>query len=286
MTSLRSRRRAGARGFTLIELLLAISIMMIAFVAIGGTLRGADRAREALDERAERRALARSVLRRIEADLRAIVPPDGVYASGITTTEDVTGDGDTVVTFAIMPGALRFGDERAFAHGALPLVTWSVDVDDETEEAGLVRKVAFVRDSISFEFEDEPDEALATVEVISPEVASITFQFYDGAEWQEVWDSASQDGLPQAIRVVLAMEVDPDGASKLGLAADETLYTDVSLIVALPAGRPAEPLFETEGGGGEGGAAGAEGGGQAGGQGGGQQGGGQQSGGQQGGGGR
>jgi type II secretion system protein J len=57
-------------------------------------------------------------------------------------------------------------------------------------------------------------------------VQSITFQFHDGTQWRETWDSTTADSarLPRAIKVQLQMAAEPNA---------RTVPTPVQLVVPL-----------------------------------------------------
>ena len=47
------------------------------------------------------------------------------------------------------------------------------------------------------------DESESLQEPLAPEVAKIQFQYHDGVEWLEEWDSAEQEDLPKAVKITV-----------------------------------------------------------------------------------
>lgn len=212
------------RGFTLIEVLLATSLSTVIALAVASVLSTQMTARKRIHERSDRRALLSSVDRRLRADLRAVVPPGGLYAAGLVGQDEVsagggedllpaglqgaaaqatTPNGEPVpldqrdqLVLAVWPGASAFGEELEDGQGALWQVTYRIDDDPETEERGLVREVARVRD-LAVGTDPEP------VEQLCPEVIAMNVTYFDGQDWQETWDSGASDTLPTAVAIDL-----------------------------------------------------------------------------------
>jgi prepilin-type N-terminal cleavage/methylation domain-containing protein len=92
------------------------------------------------------------------------------------------------------------------------------------------------------------DETQTESESIAPEVTDLVFQYYDGYEWVDYWDSEERGGLPVA--VMIAMMVDPT-QSKATQESGWQVSTDSGesgtieplefrLVVDLPAAEPSD----------------------------------------------
>ncbi len=68
----------------------------------------------------------------------------------------------------------------------------------------LIRAVT--RNLLSVNQPPMPDEQHA----ILSGVQSLTFQYYDGTSWDQVWDTTQQTNLPLAIKVQIKMAADPN----------------------------------------------------------------------------
>lgn len=84
----------------------------------------------------------------------------------------------------------------------------------------------------------------AGVQVVAPEVVSITFVYFDGTNWLPSWDSAALAALPKAVEIILELPP-PEGSRRKGLPNATGAITPGAdgnriyrLIVALPAGKP------------------------------------------------
>jgi len=87
-----------------------------------------------------------------------------------------------------------------------------------------------------------------TGEVLAPEVVNLEFQYFDGYEWRLEWDTETEQALPLAIQISLAMQsmkgaeaanTDVFTASAEPLT-DQTDIRYYRLVVQLPVGMPAK----------------------------------------------
>ncbi len=249
-----------SRAFTLLEVLLATSLTAVIAVAVAGVLGSLFTAQERVRARGERRALLAALERRIVADLRALVPPGGLYAAGLVGEDLDAGDssgGEPLVepevvsaaqaalreagsaddlppldardrlTLAVLPPAAAFGRELPAGEGALWDVTYEVDDDPATPERGLVRQVTRLRDPATG---SEPEPA----EVLSEAVVGLELSYFDATigEWLPTWDSSASDTLPQAVRVELAV-------------VERGALLTYRLVVASPTARPTQLMEPT-----------------------------------------
>lgn len=226
---------AGGGAFTLIELLLATAIFAVVLLAIqtvffaGLTLR--NRATAALDDSLPvHQALA--ILRK---DLQNTVTPGSVLAgdfrlggpasttrSGAATASGAANASATSSSRSSSLSAQSSGSGNE--SGGLDFFTstgvlreWEVGGDiqevnyqlmeplqktDKTWGQDLVRGVT--RNLLAYTA-PEPEE-----QRLLENVESLEFEFYDGQDWQETWDT-TVDGtsLPKAVRVSLLMATDP-----------------------------------------------------------------------------
>ena len=213
------------RSFTLLEVLLATTLSAVVALAVASVFGTQADARRRMHPRADRRSLLSSLERRLRADLRALVPPGGTYASGLIGEDAVGTSGEELLppdlagkaselmtpggdpapidqrdrlTIAVLPPAAEFGQELPLGEGALWEVVYEIDDDPETVERGLIRRVARVRDLAAGVEPDLPEE-------IAPQVVAMNLRFFDGQEWQDTWDSAGSDTLPTSTVVELVL---------------------------------------------------------------------------------
>lgn len=219
--------RRAPSGFTLVEVLLASALTAVIGLAIAQVVGVSHRADKRVKERAARRAAASAIARRLEGDLRGLVPPGGLYAAGLVllagdrtggaaeallpagldvpTGTPVAGepapppvDARDQLTLAVAPPPVAWGDALPAGEGAFHHVVYEVDDDAATPERGLVRRVVRLRDPV-------PGAPAEPVEVLAAAAVGLEVRCWDGTAWQGAWDSGSSDTLPTAVQVRVAL---------------------------------------------------------------------------------
>lgn len=120
-------------------------------------------------------------------------------------------------------------------------VEQAIDFAESKAPGGLYRReidravAEFMGDT---ELLSSPDKF---TKLIAPEVAQISFRYYDGEDWQTEWDSAENGGFPVAIEVSLVIDSDrstvgSDGYSYSG--ADGEMMQVYRTVVDLPVAEP------------------------------------------------
>ncbi|HBH51551.1 MAG TPA: hypothetical protein DDY91_06615 [Planctomycetaceae bacterium] len=76
---------------------------------------------------------------------------------------------------------------------------------------------------------------MASLQMLAPEVSSLTFAYYDGYQWRSDWDSSTFGGLPMAVEVLVDITT-PPRVFRPGFAASTRQPTTQTfrLVVALP----------------------------------------------------
>ncbi|MCO5170311.1 MAG: prepilin-type N-terminal cleavage/methylation domain-containing protein [Planctomycetes bacterium] len=220
-------------GFTLLEVLLASTLAAVVGLAVAQLVQVSHRAERAVRTRAEARGVRAAIARRLEADLRAVVPAGGLHASGIIGQsfaggagagaeellapdvaarpivfgpggDPLAGDdvlqGRDVITLAVLGPPPTWGDTEPVGHGGIWQVLWEIDDDPLTPERGLVRRVQRLRDPLPGSEPEPPEE-------IAPEAVGLEVRFWDGTAWTDVWDSGASDTLPMAIEARVAVVI-------------------------------------------------------------------------------
>ena len=110
----------------------------------------------------------------------------------------------------------------------------------ESGPIGLVRITGDLY-GMSTAVEAGEDQDLMSVDKIdAEEVSQVAFRYFDGADWQETWDSGIQNGLPAAIEIILTLR---NTESSDGFSRDESDpyalgETKHRMVVALPLAEP------------------------------------------------
>ena len=76
-------------------------------------------------------------------------------------------------------------------------------------------------------------------QLLAPEVAAISFRYFDGTEWAISWDFDEKDGLPTAVEILLT--VDPGRVNVNAFAPnDESQRASYRSVVHLPLAEPGD----------------------------------------------
>ncbi len=232
-------------AFTLLEVLLASAIaallMAALYVGMDVQIRATQVGREAVDQS----MVARSILARIAADVVSCVAPIGPTtaagssssaATGTTgTTAGATTTADTATAFDMVT-PLNMGLQGD--SGVLTVYVSKVPqlaggspsdqaaADQQQLDSCDIRRISYwladtgglARQEVKRVTADDddtqlppnvPDEARL---VFAPEVAELTFTYWDGSAWQDTWDGstlgsdgATPVGPPMAVKITLGL---------------------------------------------------------------------------------
>lgn len=114
----------------------------------------------------------------------------------------------------------------------------------DSGSAGLVRMMGDLNGlSIAMQENEEQDQ-MSAAKIMAPEVRSISFRYYDGAQWQEEWDSTALNLLPTAIEITLVLFT-PEPADQTQRSPSEDPYalpdSKYVMVVNLPVAEPYVP---------------------------------------------
>lgn len=77
-------------------------------------------------------------------------------------------------------------------------------------------------------------------ELLAPEISSLQFQYFDGTDWLELWDSTEYGTVPQAIKVTIAFRSDLQQTALESVNEKINGYNNTySMVIALPLALPA-----------------------------------------------
>lgn len=206
-----ARRRGGAAGVTLIEVLVVVTLMAILTMALGYALTSGldiERAQAARRAQQDRTVAFEQRIATLLRGAKIIDDPDDLTTFFIG--EQVGGDGE-------------LGCDRLTFTTVAPTVSLAAqvsedDFEEQQEAQGPVGGIAEVSLSTTavgdpagrtgvFERVQRPSDGDPTQGgmegLISTRVEVIGFQFYDGTEWVNTWDTVTgpERRLPAAVRV-------------------------------------------------------------------------------------
>ena len=206
-TQLRSRH--GAPGFTLIEMILAIGVAALVLIAVNATLFAALHLRDITADAVDAASPLDRAAALLHRDLECAVPPtngstrvlSGSFRVGSLTSPGVNGP--VSIELFTATGALNsntpWPDIQRVSYGL------KASTDRSVTGKNLVRSVT--RNLLSLTAPEVQEQLLLHG------VADIKFSCYDGAQWQEIWDTTSptsaSTNLPQAVRVDIQMAGGP-----------------------------------------------------------------------------
>ena len=193
------------RAFTLIELILAIGVAAIVLVAANAVLFGALHLRDQTADAVDANSPVDTAVAFLKRDLAGALPPtngtSGILSGGFRAgTISSAGVSEPVaVEMFTTTGAL--GESKPWSE--IQRVSYELKMSANKNAPGrdLYRSVS--RNLLALNSPDVEDQLMLTG------VASVKFSGYDGAQWQDTWDTTEvtsmQTNLPWAVRVEIKM---------------------------------------------------------------------------------
>lgn len=177
-------------------MIIATVIFALVITAAYSLLHSSQSLADRAEFRAKMRQEARVVLDLLRADLQGAYGSDSVYDTGLLGTQ---GGGDDTPLYKLDLVSVNHQTFRSTsAEIDITRTSYYIDEEPSTEQTGLVRrKLKQLTNVTTVQREDEG------LEEIGPDVAYVMFQYYDGTEWTEVWDSTRSNKLPKAIEVTI-----------------------------------------------------------------------------------
>lgn len=195
--------QSAAHAFTLMEVLIAVMAFSIVLAAMNAVFYGAMRLRTRSSEAMEKNLPREQALALIKRDLANLVPPGGPLSGALqtaSTSNQVAGQ----VSPAFYTASGLIDETSPWAH----VQRVSYLLANSTNPPGgrdLFRSVT--RNLLPPAVEDPPAR-----QWLMSGVEGLRFQFYDGLQWRESWDSAAEPTvLPTAIKVQIALASEPQG---------------------------------------------------------------------------
>lgn len=224
-----SARPRAAAGMTLVELMIVMAMTVVIAGALSVVFAGAvslQRSQEASRAGIDRSDVVERTITRMLAGARlsetATTPP--------TTFFQGLSDG----------GTAEIGSDRitfTTTEPTVPMKSQDSQDDFETQQTangpvGGVAEVSLGMVAVGspgdktglYERVQQPSDGDPTQggqeSVLGPDIASIGFQFWDGQQWVDTWDTTTMTPvrLPQAVQVTYRLKSEPDGPAHLFVA--------------------------------------------------------------------
>jgi hypothetical protein len=195
----------------LIELLLAVSIMFIIMAAIGGVFFTALHLRNAAVNSLAASLPVEQALDVIQHDLANVncsTNTNSVFLAPLQTTNPTNAQPNQIgPDFYTSGGEL----DGVMPWGSMQKVDYLLAAPTNGYRGpgrDLIRAVT--RNLLPMSQPIPPDEK----HTLLSGVQSLTFTYYDGTQWDQVWDTTQQTNLPQAIKVQILMAAVPGATAR------------------------------------------------------------------------
>jgi prepilin-type N-terminal cleavage/methylation domain-containing protein len=236
-----------ARGFTLMELLLAVLIFAVVLAAIQSVFFAALKLRNSTTNLVEASMPLDQTLAIIKHDLANLRMPatGGVFSGSVQSTPGLSSS-SSGGGFGMSGSSQSFGGDDSGMTGSLtggPEFYTASAIINEWSPWGEVQKVSYYLAPSTNDHQGMDlmrvvvRNLLPTVEeeyyeqFLMGGVEEMGFQYYDGLQWLDTWDSSSNESNapPQAIK--LTLQLTEEGQSRSSLGAVE-LVVPISLQVS------------------------------------------------------
>jgi type II secretion system protein J len=196
---------ATQRAFTLIELILAIGVAAIVLVAANAVLFGALHLRDQTSDAVDVNTPVDATVAFLKRDLAGVLPPtNGTsgFLSGSFRAGNIISAGvsePVAVEMFTTTGAL--GESKPWSE--IQRVNYELKTPATRDAVGRDLYRSVTRNLLTLNSLEVEDQLMLTG------VASVKFSGYDGAQWQDAWDTsdvtAVNTNLPWAVRVEIKM---------------------------------------------------------------------------------
>lgn len=216
------------RGFTLLELLLAMALTVLIAGAIGTTVYTAFHAKARAEAVVDSTRAQDAAVAQVTKDIEQALPENAVAQSVSTAVNSTSVATTTTLTLvgADTNGSALVGanntltfyatgeSSRQAVQGGVRMITYSLATPNGATAPALVRQVT-TNLLATNQVQTEP-------EVVCPNVAALTFKYYDGSTWYDSWDTANYyNALPVAIEV--QFELAPAQLGQQGVVVDRVI---------------------------------------------------------------
>jgi type II secretory pathway pseudopilin PulG len=203
----RARRR---RALTLLELIISIALIAMLMSSLMVFYWQVMSIREQASARAEQTQIARQVLDRIASELRATL---GTETLGFPVAARLQGDRRSITFLSAgLPTQQQYHIYResetppAASHD-LREVSYSLWVDEDKKDedgnpliGGIIRTE---KKTLNQFIVDEEDVEQLRTDLWAPELGYLEFRYYDGVQWDTIWDLNEGNSLPQLIMITV-----------------------------------------------------------------------------------
>lgn len=230
----------GARsGFTLLEILLAVAVFAIVLAAINSVYFSALRLRNKTTESIEAAVPLQRTVDLLRSDLLQLVPPGGSLSGPLKTSEQRSIPGFQNAVF-VGPDfyTLSTRMDAMSPWAGIQRVNYLLVPSTNRLDSGY-QLIRSAQPNLLSELEPAPD-----YEILMNGVLQMQYQYFDGTQWLDSWDSESEDtSLPYAIAIQF---LHSNGSTN---QVDQGTGLLVEMVVPIPVQDGIRESEETEAGG-------------------------------------
>ena len=197
-------------GFTLLEMLVATTLIALLAGSLFASLRIAFKAKSSAASAIDPTRKLELTLNLLEQDLRSAAVPKGVLAGafvGQSATDTAGNDSDSLAFYCTtgdwQPQQQAAGGEAGTQYGSpawgdIRRIELSCEPSDVSGEQNLVRhETANLL---------APQTGELRSEVLCRGMRAFNLRYFDGSNWQDVWDSTTVDNvLPLAVEMTIEL---------------------------------------------------------------------------------
>jgi type II secretion system protein J len=229
-----SRLAPRASAFTLIEMILAIGIAAIVLIAVNAVFFTAVHLRDAAADMVDAATPIDSAVTFMKRDLQcAVTPTNGtskILSGGFRVGNGISSLGvSDPVAIELCTASGASSDSAPW--GDIQRVTYELKTPTSQSAVGRDLYRSVVRNLLPLTTPDVQDQLMLNG------VASVKFSCYDGAQWQDVWDTTDpttiNTNLPLAVKVDIQMAGRADsGPVEIVVPIDSVARTNAVLASA------------------------------------------------------
>ena len=218
-------------AFTLIELILAIGIAAIVLIAVNAVFFTAMHLRNDTADLVDEAAPVDATVTFIKRDLECVVTPTNgttkILSGGFRVGEGISSIGvSDPVAIEMFTASAASSDSAPWAD--IQRVTYELKSPTTQNANGRDLYRSVVRNLLPLATPEVTDQLMLTG------VASLKFSCYDGAQWQDTWDTTDPNAiytnLPVAVKVDIQMAGRADtGPIEMVVPIDSTVRTNMVL---------------------------------------------------------
>lgn len=201
------------RGFTLIEMILAIGIAAIVIVAINAVFFTSLHLRDATSDMVDAASPIDSAMTFIKRDLQcAVTPTNGtskVLSGGFRVGNGLNSAGvSDPVAIEMFTATGALSDSAPWAD--IQRVTYELRAPTDSSATGRDLYRSVMRNLLPVSTPEVTDQLMLSG------VSSLKFSCYDGAQWNDIWDTTDPTAINTNLPVAVRVDIQMAGRSDLG----------------------------------------------------------------------